>query len=173
MILLMNKQAMASIVDQHEQDFRQVLQREHVTAEELFIEARGSSLLNEVLKAHEGLIGTLLGYGRDNAWLFSEKKHGKDISISSLWGTEIEEFMREKRTYTSLWFSDEGDDISKQLSYPCFMADPLSVETLLLKQQYLETRNNIIQYYDGSGEFLDATLALLTRKCDVQNAPDW
>lgn len=172
MILLMNKQAMASIVDQYEQDFKQVLQREHVSAEELFIEARGSSLLNGVLQAHEGLIGTLLGYGRDNAWLFSDKQHGKEVILSPLWEPEIDEFMRKQMTCTSLWFSNEDDDVSKQLFYPSFMADPLSMETLLLKQQYLETRNNIIQYYDGAGEFLDATLALLIRKSDFQNTSD-
>ena len=68
-IVLINKQAFLERVRDHEGDFRDVLRESFSTPEALLKACETQSFL-DVLQNHKGLIGTLLGYGRDNSWVY-------------------------------------------------------------------------------------------------------
>jgi|JI10StandDraft_1071094.scaffolds.fasta_scaffold05214_12 hypothetical protein len=133
-ILLANKEKFAEVYHQYQEDFQRVgshvdLNRVHETP-----------LMIKQLNGHEGLIGTILGYGRTNAWLYHS--HDKCSEVPSLWEKEIEEGM------------------TKQLGYPEFIADVHSNETKCLKEDYKKTREVILHTYEGK-DFLETTLSLL------------
>jgi hypothetical protein len=159
-ILLANKEALSLMISNHEQDFLHVLERGSVCSEELLTESNEAPLFQKILKAHDGLIGTLLGYGRNNAWLFYEKDDKRNALVSSLWVPEVERIMINQMGWSSLLFSKKGSSLSEELFFPAFKADDTSLESELLKSEYELTRNKTIQYYEGKS-FLEATLALL------------
>ncbi|MCP5505787.1 MAG: hypothetical protein H7A38_02765 [Chlamydiales bacterium] len=107
-------------------------------------------LLKEQLRSHEGLIGTILGYGRDNAWLYASRK-GYSMS-EALWEDEIEK---------QLLKQFQGKTLAEKLGYPQFIADVDSMETRRLKEKYKKARKVILQTYEGK-DFLETTLNLLT-----------
>ncbi|MCB1107825.1 MAG: hypothetical protein KDK76_07000 [Chlamydiia bacterium] len=111
------------------------------------------------LKGHEGLIGTLLGYGRGNAWLFYERSQGKKVHLSSAWKQSLENYtvIGMIKNYLS---SERRNDLSAHLLYPSFVADLDSEETQALKKEYQESRQRILDHYQGK-DFLETTLSLL------------
>lgn len=166
-IVLINKKTFTQIVNDHIDDFKKVLNRE-VNMEKLLKET-------DVLLNHDGLLGILLGYGRENAlWfyqnnnLFSEKERA-----------EFYEKFHPKIAFTeelgSLWTEEELQNLSKQrisngaihspnldyVSLPTFRADFSSSETQALRENYLKTQQKIVEYYKDK-DFLQTTLELLT-----------
>ena len=176
-ITLVNKSAFIQKVRQHDADFHMVLNRK-ICGEELLMEGLSKSFLAEVLMHHDGLIGTLLGYGRDHAFWYHQKyrlhsdkekrEFGKKFYLASNLPDEIgrswtdEEYARFRKDNktSALWTFP-----------PCFRADPTSSETRNLRRQYLETRQLIANYYSGK-DFLETTLRLLTSKEDKKNAQE-
>lgn len=71
-ILLVNEEAFYGVIDKNKKDFQDVLCREEVDGVQLLNEAKDCSLMNDILKGHQALIGIVLGYGRDNSWQFLE-----------------------------------------------------------------------------------------------------
>lgn len=111
----------------------------------------------------EMLIGLLLGYGANNARLFSESQQGKDVYSYIEWGEEIDKQMLERLSLkTHLWgvlWETEAEEVAALL-YPTFIADPHSEETQQLKARYIKEREKIIAFYKDQN-FLEATLSLL------------
>lgn len=161
-ILLVNRQRLSQMVSRYNEDFQQVLGRPNITGDELLAEAKNKPFLGAVLKCHNGLIGTLFGYGRDNAWLFEARDHGIIVPLSSLWGDEITEFYAKKYENYGYFspirlLGNFPKDLSEYLSYVYCAANQNSSETQELKQEVLKTREKILKYYQDEN-FLEATL---------------
>jgi hypothetical protein len=119
------------------------------------------SFLNEVLKSHEALIGTVFGFGRDNSWLFEDKNHVKKISSwAPLWEEDVYDFFKNRPTFAWKWFGFCSDNLTEVLGYPTCLANPDSMETQALKERFLETRQKIIDYYKEK-KFFETTLSIL------------
>ena len=71
-IILINKKLFKETVTNHIKDFEEVLGRK-IDLEKLLQEVIKNYFLKDILALHDGLIGTILGYGRDNAWKFYKK----------------------------------------------------------------------------------------------------
>lgn len=155
LIILANKKNISHLVDQYKEDFQQIL-GEELNLERWFQEVGHKPLFIEILHRHEGLIGSLLGYGRENAWLFWKRAQGEDITISGVWERELQDHGLAQLTLWDYLFHNAKE----KLFYPPFVGDPFSQETQQLKNEYQLTRNKIIQYYEGK-DFLEATLQLL------------
>jgi len=137
-----------------QEDFTNILQHEEVDGSFLLRAAKGKSFFNDVLKKHDGLIGTLFGFGRNNAWLFEKRKQDKSVHLSHIWEEKICEaqYNAPKGIYLK--------DLSLVVDYPTFAVDPNSYETEQLRKTFLKVREQIIDYYQGK-DFLEATLSLL------------
>lgn len=159
-IFLINKTKTDEIISAHLSDFETILNRTDLTCNQLLFEAKNRSFFNDILKGHEGLIGTLFGYGRDNAWLFEDREHGKEIFLDYLWGQEIDDFYMNRPYFSWKYFGICTNELSEALGYPYFVANPDSLETKQLKQKFLMSRRKIIDYYKGK-DLLEATLSLL------------
>ncbi len=160
-IFFIHKKELEKAINAHLKDFQKVLKRQNIACEELLLETKDKSFFNEVLRGHEGLIGILFGYGRDNAWLFEEKMHGKTVPLSSLWEKELyEHFLMRRSCFIWSFFGICSNEFSQILDYPSFAADPNSDETKQLKEKYLATREKILSYYKNK-DFLEATLSIL------------
>jgi hypothetical protein len=112
------------------------------------------------LKNHEGLIGTLLGYGRNNAWLFQQRAIGEDTSLTSFWDVTEEGSALEKIYGWKSLISSDSKTIASELFIPLFLVDPCSEETELLRNSYRNARISILKIYEGK-DFLETTLSLL------------
>jgi hypothetical protein len=161
-ILVINKKRLENTFLSCRKDFELVLQKNNITYRALLAEAEAKPFLKTVLQRHEGLIGTVFGYGRDNAWLFEEKCRGHQVALKPLWGEEIYDFFANRPDGVHL------DDLSLVLGYPCFLADPNSPETKELKKEFLEVREKILEYYQDK-DFLEATLSLLAGHSPTPN----
>ncbi|MCP5505727.1 MAG: hypothetical protein H7A38_02460 [Chlamydiales bacterium] len=156
-ILLVNRKSFNRIVQKHASDFREIIEVSNLTG--ILDEKTMRPLFKLGLKGHEGLIGTLLGYGRNNAWLFYQRDQGKDVHLSSAWENNLENYTIMSMIKNYL-FSKRRNDLSIQLNYPSFVANLDSEETESLKNEYEETRQRILDHYRGK-DFLETTLSLL------------
>jgi hypothetical protein len=154
LFVLINRNAFNEIVLVHRKDFEDVLQKENITGESLLREAQDGSLFKTVLKSHDGLIGILFGFGRNNAWLFEEKKNGKHVCLAPLWDEKIYDFLQNRPCKMCL------EDLSLVFGYPTFLAEPNTPETEILKKEFINARNKILDYYKDK-DFLEATFRLL------------
>lgn len=145
------------MIQRHASDFQAVLNTKDLS--EFLDEKTMRPLFKLGLRGHEGLIGTLLGYGRDNAWLFYERSQGKKVHLSSAWEQSLENYtiISIIKNYLS---SKRRNNLSIHLLYPSFVANLDSEETQELKKEYHESRQRILDYYQGK-DFLEATLSLL------------
>lgn len=154
-ILVVNEVSFNDVVNKYRRDFQDVLSREIVDGFQLIMESKNSSLIDEVLKGHQALIGIVLGYGRDNSWQFHEACKNR-VPMSWVWENE-ESFFGEKAMPSDITLSDYYLSL---YSCPSFAGDPNSAESLSLKKEYAETKQKVINYYKGK-DFLEATLSLL------------
>jgi hypothetical protein len=147
LVVLANQQALNRVLGENERDFPPI------SMEEL----RTKCLLKDILKADEGLIGTVLGYGRNNAWVFKENRSA--LPKKSLFSTEIDHLFENKFAVLNFTFGWPQVPMAEILMYPTFIANPDTPETEKLRNEYLETRTKILKYYEGK-DFLSATLEL-------------
>ena len=154
-ILIVNEDRFNDIVNKNKRDFEEVLCREIMDGFQLLREAKNRSLMNEVLEGHQGLLGIVLGYGRDNSWQFHEGCKTR-TPIGCVWGEEngsfADESIQSDITLTDYYLS--------LCSCPSFAGDPNSEESLALKTEYLLTKQKVMDYYKDK-DFLEATLSLL------------
>lgn len=173
-ILFINKKEFLKVVDENLNDFRKVLERE-ITPESLLDEVLNSeNVFGHVLKNHQGLIGTLLGYGRNNAWLFHRReklfscfeKQSPLLGRARLDFKLSESFPRREYDYLKSVlkpFDDRGilDFNPLLLGLPNFAADLQTQETKLLKVKYENQYREIVHHFD-KGNFLETTLTWMT-----------
>lgn len=169
-LVMINKKNLLKTLEQHINDFKQVLGPE-ITTEYLFTqitENAGIQGLVKVINYHEALLGILLGYGRNNAWLFHQKstmsRRMNQFEPLLKWdGTLEKKFAEEVQKMT--FFSDDPHEYkytakSPRLPLPHFMADPNSLETKMLKEQYGKERENMKRLF-AKQNYVEATLQKL------------
>jgi|GEM_PF-4040923 len=76
LILIANEDRFNDVVNKNKRDFEEVLSVEIIDGLQLLGEAKNRPLIHEVLKAHQALAGIVLGYGRDNCWVYLGKRGG-------------------------------------------------------------------------------------------------
>lgn len=157
-LTIVNKTRLIEVVNQHRPDFQKNLEDLCITPEDLIENDKIQLFLEGFLT--NGQIGTLLGYGRDNAHLFElyEKTNPSQRPMASMWFEEEDEWIErinDKDTSFQPW---EISDIF----YPPFACDPNSKETRQLKETYREEREKIIKCYEGK-DIVEVTLSLLSR----------
>ncbi len=151
-IVLINKKAALATIHENLEDFRSVLGK-HVTPKSVLQEIiKSNDIFSSVLKDHQGLIGTLLGYGRNNAWLF-HLQHKPQSPIKKKEGSnnKLQPFTRQQH-FNPLF-----------MNLPGFMVDKDTMETQLLQKKYKSHYQKILKQY-SQGDFLEITLQQLTSK---------
>jgi hypothetical protein len=100
-------------------------------------------------------MGIVLGYGRDNSWGFLKSVEKKE-PLGCVWDEVNTKY---EGIRTRLGAIDIEGCLALE-SCPSFAGIPDSEESLMLKKEYLLTRQKVIDYYKGK-DFLEATLSLL------------
>ncbi len=147
LIFLVDKIKAQRTIEAHRTDFVEILGEN--TSIETLLEKK--TLFSKGLKKHEGLLGILLGYGAANSWAFYNRE--LDV-LRPIW---------DENTFAIEFGKGEklGGPLEESLMLPSFMVvDPDSEETKLLRKDFIQTRQKIIDYYKGK-DFLEATLSLL------------
>ncbi|MBY0529052.1 MAG: hypothetical protein K2P51_02565 [Rhabdochlamydiaceae bacterium] len=164
-VVLINKKAVLQTIDTNLNDFKSIL-GEHVTAKWLLEEILNSKdVFGGVLKNHQGLIGTLLGYGRNNAWTFQlreEAQQAKKDPIRIVHSAAAQKRWQALNKRLKLFTHGQRFN-SLFMNLPGFVADLDSVETQILKRKYEQDYQNILHRYK-EGEFLEITLRQLISK---------
>lgn len=178
-LILINKKEFLKTVSIHLNDFKDILGN-GVTPELLLEEVlKSQDVFGDVLKHHQGLIGTVLGFGRHNAWLFHRREEISSLNgeVSPLLGKTPHFFKKfseptsreELNTINQALqvFADRGirDFNPLFMSLPGFVADPNANETQQLKAEYESQQHQIIHRYQ-KGEFLEITLKQMTSEND-------
>lgn len=160
-LLIVNKNNLIKVVSEHLSDFEDVLQSQGITPEQLSNNENLDIFLKGLNEEDECIRGTILGFGRNNAWLYDQysKMTVQEFPLVPMWPDEYEEWIesinKKEASFESWNFSD--------LFYPYFVCDPDSEETKKLKLTYLEDREKIIQHYSGK-DVVEATLSLFNQK---------
>lgn len=155
-LTVIDKVKLIRIVEEHQKDFRDVLTAQAIEPQELLDNKKLWYFIKSL--NHDGLIGTVLGYGRDNAWLYRQYA-GVDPNVRPLIPMWSDEEDRQLEAVNQKLLSFQPWDFS-DLFYPTFMCDPESEETSELRKIYREEREKIIDYYAGK-DIVEATLSLL------------
>ena len=168
-VLFINKKAVLATVKIHLDDFKRVLGNE-ITPEILLSRILATDDVFEgVLKNHQGLIGTLLGFGRHNAWLFQHREEidpqvlKMNFSLRKLPRQANEDELN--AVNQKLQSFDDRDILDLNpllLRLPGFCADPDAEETAQLKINYERQYRKIIQRY-RTRDFLEVTLEQMAK----------
>lgn len=155
-IILIHREAFRKKIQAHLNDFQNVLEIENEG--EILDKAMTQPLLNQVLRNHDGLIGTLLGYGRNNAWSY----HEKSKQLNSFLNKEDQLQMKQFCSQQGFWSFFTGTYCRDlyHLALPGFAANLNDPETEHLRRVYSNNRDQIIARYQD-GDFLETTLTLL------------
>lgn len=135
-IFFSNKKKMEEIIQANLKDFQKVLKNPHITSADVLKLDHKLSFFNDNLQGHEGLIGTLFGYGKENASAFEERANGKDTNLRNIWEDEnavVYEHYQKRPYWLWAFLGICSSDFSSVLGYPFFLADPNSLETKRLK----------------------------------------
>lgn len=168
-ISLINREAFSRKVNQHLDDFRTILGTTFDPFELLEKHLKEDREIFEVIKCHEGLFGILLGYGRNNAWLFHERArtyydpYTFTLSINPRPAKPFQSIQEERAFYAKKLQRFPPSKKLRSLSFltlPYFLADLESDETKDLYQKYCKERQAVLKAYSG-GDFLKVTLKKL------------
>jgi len=170
-VLFINKKAVLATARKHLADFKGVL-GDDITPEILLSKMLVSDdVFGGVLKNHQGLIGTLLGYGRHNAWLFQRREEIDPIVLKMNFS------LRPMGRGSQSEINDVNDKLQRfddrsildfnplLLKLPSFCADPQAKETAQLKINYQRQYRKIIQRYRNR-DFLEVTLEQMAKNSD-------
>jgi len=167
-LIFINKKAFLKTVRLYLNDFRAVLGND-VTPELLLREVlQSNDVFSKVFRNHQGLIGTILGYGRHNAWLFHERemshpymkvRWNRLVKLSAGNGRN-----KQKKICQLLqpFVDGKSSDLNMfSLGLPRFVADLHHAETRNLKREYWDVYQHIMERYKKH-DFLEATLEQMT-----------
>lgn len=166
-LLMINKKNLLKTLKEHINDFKKVLGPE-TTAESLFARITGKEYLSGVIESHEALLGILLGYGSNNAWLFHQKRtisrRLNELEPPMKKDGSLEEEFAEMAQKLE-FFSEDPHEYnyalkSPRIPLPHFMADPNSLETKKLKEQYNKERKDMKKLF-AKQSYVEATLQKL------------
>lgn len=99
----------------------------------------------------------LLGYGRANAMLFHTQERAL---LNPIFSEEMDRLFSSPKVALNFTLGWPHIGTREALLFPSFMADVQTEETQRLKQDYMHTRETILNYYEDKN-FLEATLQLL------------
>ena len=161
-ILLIHKKGFQEMLNANREDFVNVLGKNKLNAEEFLSEIKEKIFLKDTLLLHQGLIGTIFGFGRENSWLFEARVQGAKVPLSYVWegNKKVYDFMKNRPYKAWVYLGMSSDDFSSFLTYPCFSADLNSVETHQLQKKYIHAREKILNFYQGK-DLVETVLTLL------------
>ena len=137
-VVLINHKNFLNVVRGNLEDFHQVL-GSSLSPEQILQEyLNGEGLVFDQIRNHDGLFGTLLGFGRDNSWEFKKRGDG--------------------RTLEGLEHEDPRD--TKHVFLPQFAVLPGTKETMDLRIAYKKQRLLIDTIYQKD-DFLSHVLLAL------------
>lgn len=145
LIVVASKKQIEQVLQENQEDFI------------AFTDHKPKALFSKVLHSHEELLGILLGYGRTNGLLFHEHTHAL---LKPIFSEEISQLFKSKKASLNFTFGWPNVEMDEILSFPNFMANLEEEETQMLKENYLQTRKTILDYY-AKKDFLEATLYLV------------
>lgn len=161
-LMLADKTKVIKTVKQHLDDFQPALKRHGLKPDDLIDKDKLYTFLKYDPDARNPTLfgGTLYGYGRNNAWLFSQYSEmaWDECPLAAPWPEEELENLEQLNKKTLSFQPWNLED----LFYPRFVCDPNSEETKQLKQTYQEEREKIVDYYRGK-DIVEATLSLLNQ----------
>jgi len=143
------------VVQENKDDFETVLCSKIESGLQLLEESKNCSLMSDVLKGHQALMGIVLGYGRENSWKFLEESEKRE-PLGWVWIEE--EYWSEQENRAE--YNSPTECSLALYSCPSFAGVPTSEESLALKDEYLKTKKKVLDYYKDK-DFLEATLSLL------------
>ncbi len=166
---MINKKNLLRVLRENIEDFKQVLGAE-TTVEQLFNRITGrKEYIYDIVKGHQALYGILLGFGKNNSWLFHKKDtiykklnaftppQIRDDSLQK----EFDEIQKNTAGFNDVF--DERKYILKNpqpILLPGFMIDPNSVETKQLREMYGKDRQRMKNIFSEQN-FVEATLTVL------------
>ncbi len=169
-LLMINKKNLLRTLEEHIEDFRQVL-GPGTTTKSLFTQITTTSGIYDLLKIidhHDALFGILLGYGRDNAWLFNEKSTISE-KLNEFRPPLKRDSSLEKKLAEIVQKTTPFNDVPREWKYvlqcpriplPQFMADLNSQETKMLKERYNKEREGLYKIFARQG-LVEATFEQL------------
>jgi len=162
-IVLINKNYFIEKVDQNISYFQSVLGK-NITSQQLLKQLEKSDVrLTEILQNHEGLLGILLGYGKQNSIYY--QRRNEILQEQCLDKVPIDlgpslGFLQEELDF--LWkhlkICGNNDSPIVMIRSVQFAGDPYAPETGLLNEKYRQTQKKISAIY-AKGNFLELTLA--------------
>jgi hypothetical protein len=149
-VLLINKSNLSHAFNKYKSDFEQILGPE-ITSKKLLAQIAESDDFGEVIKNHQALLGILLGYGRNNAWLFYNRtmafygldKFDPSLKRTALLEKKIAELNQQLQPFSTDQSSLKSFLKKPLIELPHFMADSNSLETKELKERYEKDREKI------------------------------
>lgn len=167
-----NKKSFLQKAQQYTDDFKTILKRD-ITGEELLNDGLNKPFLSEVLCDHDVLVGIFFGFGKHNADLFHQRSQlsskeermsfDQEHRFGDPWEKEYEEIDAKWKEIGWVNAYVTGDHLKdlELITLPGFYADLNDPETLQIKENFLQTKRKIIDYYKDK-DFLTATLQALT-----------
>jgi hypothetical protein len=149
-------QAFSAQIQSHKSDFQNEI---HETNGFLLLrQGLTKRFFAEVLKAHDGLIGTVLGYGRENAWSYHNHLPSMESFIDADEQAKIESYFQSQGSWK--FFTGNICRDFSHLFLPGFKIQQGNVETQMLKEKYASSREKIRKLY-ADHDCLVVTLQLL------------
>jgi hypothetical protein len=160
-VFLINKTGFEQIVKKYQQDFSKVVKRDINAKELLDCFTDADCNFSKKLRRHPALLGILLGYGRDNAWLYHRWIESKRNVIHLLERARNLSAMQVGPIVLASFAELPYLGFSEPILLPSFFCDPKSAETKELWKKYTSQRSRMVQEY-LKGDFLEITLQKLT-----------
>jgi hypothetical protein len=149
-IALICPEVCMATIQEHLDDFREILEKPCTTKEVFWILTHPEHSDFYTIINHTRLVGILLGFGRNNAYLYEQYRGGASRSVT--WHQRSEQDPLQT-------FSNEWPWPGALLS-PDFACDPTTEETQQLKKHYKKARKIVCWTYFLRNN-LEVTLALL------------
>ena len=143
----------SSKIEEHLADFCEVLGRSCESSEVLEILTHPERAEFHQILSRDRLLGILLGFGRNNAYLYEEYLPQRSLMLEDPQSASKDPLAS---------FTNEWPFWPRKWRLPGFACNPTTKETKQLKKHYQEARRIICWTYFGRDD-LEVTLALLTQ----------
>ena len=161
-IVLINRDRFSEVVKRNLKHFQMVLGNEIEPRSLLKAYLEKDQSLFGLLHEHHALLGTLLGFGTRNSWLFHETTDLRFEDVNALGKHPLKKIVfpppRSDKYLLEPAFIEKNHRKCFKLFYlPFFLADMSSEETQQLRKQYVQQQKTIHEAY-SKGNFLEVTL---------------
>ncbi len=162
-IVLINKQAFLNVVSDNISDFTSIISNDITPAWLLETYEKGQLSLFELVNRHHGLLGILLGFSKQNAWLYHIRNTTNDSDAHVVarrphpFSLRAKNLNNQTMSLSNAFPNMNHNKCYSYLYLPGFIVDSESTETKKLLKKYLEQRQLIHDSY-SHGDFLEITL---------------